>query len=98
MIMKTVSLRRCKVQDLSTAQRCFASDQSKVDVEESFQLGMSAHMRSCDKSFTGKMVALKRKDQKAYDVDFIAVNADEVANYVKSFPSEWILPKLSWHH
>ena len=38
------------------------------------------------------MVALKRKDQKAYDVDFIAVNADEVANYVKSFPSEWILP------
>ena len=92
MILENGVAERCKVQDLSTAQRCFASDQSKVDVEESFQLGMSAHMRSCDKSFTGKMVALKRKDQKAYDVDFIAVNADEVANYVKSFPSEWILP------
>ena len=83
---------RVKVQDLSTAQRAYATSQSKVDVEESFQLGMSAHMRSTDGKFTGKMVGLVRKDQPQYDVDFIAIDADKVANYVKSFPKEWILP------
>ncbi len=92
MILENGVAERCKVQDLSTAQRCFASGQSKVDVEESFELGMSAHMRSCDKNFTGKMVGLKRKDQPQYDVDFFAIDADQVANFVKSFPSEWILP------
>ncbi|MBR2802001.1 MAG: 6-phosphofructokinase [Erysipelotrichaceae bacterium] len=84
--------QRAKVQDLSTAQRAFALCQSLTDVTESFQLGMSAHMRSTDGKFTGKMVAIKRKEGEAYDTDYIAVDADQVANYVKSFPSEWILP------
>ena len=92
MILENGVAERCKVQDLSTAQRCFASGQSKVDVEESFELGMSAHSRSCDNNITGKMVGLKRKDQPQYDVDFFAIDADQVANFVKSFPSEWILP------
>ena len=91
MILESGVASRCKVQDLSTAQRCYVTSQSKVDVEESFSLGMSAHMRSCDKTFTGKMVGLKRKDQETYDVDFFAIDADQVANFVKSFPSEWIL-------
>lgn len=91
MILESGAASRCKVQDLSTAQRCYVTSQSKVDVEESFQLGMSAHMRSCDKNFTGKMVGLKRKDQEVYDVDFFAIDADQVANFVKAFPSEWIL-------
>ncbi len=92
MILDSGVAQRCKVQDLSTAQRCYVTTQSKVDVEESFQLGMSAHMRSTDGKFTGKMVALVRKDQPQYDVDFVAIDADKVANYVKSFPKEWILP------
>ncbi|MFV0479614.1 MAG: 6-phosphofructokinase [Anaerorhabdus sp.] len=83
---------RCKVQDLSTAQRCHASEQSLVDVEESFRLGMSAHMRSADKTFTGKMVGVKRKDTKNYDVEFFATDASNVANHVKNFPQEWMLP------
>ncbi|MFV0380593.1 MAG: 6-phosphofructokinase [Anaerorhabdus sp.] len=82
---------RCKVQDLSTAQRCHASEQSKVDVEESFRLGMSAHMRSYDKTFTGKMVGIKRRDTEKYDVEFFATDASNVANHVKSFPKEWML-------
>ena len=53
---------------------------------------MSAHMHSTDGKFTGKMVGIVRKDQPEYDVDFITIDADKVANYVKSFPSEWILP------
>ena len=92
MVLESGTAERCKVQDLSTAQRCFATDQSLVDVTESFQLGMSAHMHSTDGKFTGKMVGLVRKDQADYDVDFMTIDADEVANFVKSFPAEWILP------
>ena len=94
MILESGTAERCKVQDLSTAQRCFASGQSLVDVNESFELGMSAHMHSTDGKFTGKMVGIVRKDQPEYDVDFITIDADKVANFVKSFPSEWILPNF----
>lgn len=92
LILSAGVAERCKVQDLSTAQRCHASEQSLVDVEESFRLGMSAHMRSQDKNFTGKMVGVKRKEQEAYDVEFFAIEANKVANFVKSFPKEWMLP------
>ena len=92
MILEAGVAERAKVQDLSTAQRCFAANQSLVDVTESFRLGMSAHMRSTDGKFTGKMVGLVRKDYEAYDVDFEAFDANKVANAVKAFPSEWILP------
>lgn len=91
MILESKTAERCKVQDLSTAQRCHASEQSLVDVEESFKLGMSAHMRSADKAFTGKMVGVKRKDQEEYDVEYFAIDANKVANFVKSFPKEWML-------
>ncbi len=91
-ILEAKVSERCKVQDLSTAQRCHASEQSLVDVEESFRLGMSAHMRSVDKAFTGKMVGVKRKDTEQYDVEFFATDASNVANHVKNFPQEWMLP------
>ncbi|MBR3151270.1 MAG: 6-phosphofructokinase [Erysipelotrichaceae bacterium] len=91
LILSTKTAERCKVQDLSTAQRAFALTQSLTDVEESYRLGMSAHMRSCDGKFTGKMVMVTRKPGEYYDVEFGAVDASEVANYVKSFPKEWIL-------
>lgn len=92
LILESGAASRCKVQDLSTAQRCHASEQSLVDVEESFRLGMSAHMRSMDKEFTGKMVGVKRKDTAEYDVEFFATDASNVANHVKGFPMEWMLP------
>ncbi|MDY6062885.1 MAG: 6-phosphofructokinase [Erysipelotrichaceae bacterium] len=95
MILESGAAERVKVQDLSTAQRCFAVEQSKVDVEESFQLGMSAHMHSTDGKFTGKMVGLKRRDAQEYDVEYFAIEANKVANFVKSFPSEWIKPNYS---
>jgi len=92
LILMSKTASRCKVQDLSTAQRCHASEQSLVDVEESFSLGMSAHMHSMDKTFTGHMVGVKRKDTKEYDVEFFTTEAKNVANHVKNFPIEWILP------
>jgi len=92
MILSEKIASRCKVQDLSTAQRCHASEQSLVDVEESFRLGMSAHMHSMNKTFTGEMVGVKRKAGEKYDVEFFTTPASNVANHVKSFPSDWILP------
>jgi 6-phosphofructokinase 1 len=92
MILNSGAANRVKVQDLSTAQRCHASEQSLVDVEESFKLGLSAHMRSQDKAFTGQMVGVKRKEGRNYDVEFFAAPASEVANKVKNFPVEWALP------
>lgn len=93
MILDNDVCSRCKVQDLSTAQRCHASEQSLVDVTESYRLGMSAHMRSADPSFTGMMVGVKRRtDVEEYDVEYFAVEADKVANYVRNFPKEWIEP------
>lgn len=83
---------RAKVQDMSTLQRSYAAQQSKVDVEESFRLGMSAHMHSMDPSFTGKMVALRRVEGDVYDIEFFAVDSKEIANHVKGFPLEWALP------
>lgn len=92
MILNSGAANRVKVQDLSTAQRCHASEQSLVDVEESFKLGLSAHMRSQDKTFTGQMVGIKRLEGKAYDVEYFATPASNVANKVKNFPIEWAIP------
>lgn len=93
MILDAEVAPRCKVQDLSTAQRCHATEQSNVDVTESFRLGMSALNRSADKKFTGKMVGVKRIPGDAYDVEFFAIDASKVANFVKNFPTEWLLPE-----
>lgn len=92
LILSTGAANRCKVQDLSTAQRCHSTEQSLVDVEESFKLGMSAHMRSANPSFTGQMVGVKRKDSAVYDVEFFATAASNVANHVKNFPVAWAKP------
>ncbi len=93
MILKAGISDRAKVQDLSNAQRSHATEQSKVDVEESFQLGMSAHMRSVDPKFTGKTVILnRREDSEEYDVVYSATDSKNIANYVRNFPEEWILP------
>ena len=91
MILEAGVAPRCKVQDLSTAQRCHATEQSLVDVTESFNLGMSAHMHTADKNFTGKMVGIKRRPGEKYDVEYFAIDADKVANYGKNFPKEWLL-------
>ncbi len=91
-ILESGVASRAKVQDLSTAQRCHATEQSLVDVEESFKLGMSAHMHSQDPKFTGHMVGVKRKAGPKYDVEYFATPASNVANHVKNFPIAWAKP------
>ncbi len=95
MILDSGVCARCKVMDLSSSQRCHATEQSAVDVNESFRLGLSAHMRSMDPSFTGKMVSIRRRtDIDEYDVEFTAIDADRVANFVRNFPEKWLLPNF----
>jgi ATP-dependent phosphofructokinase / diphosphate-dependent phosphofructokinase len=96
MILEAGLAPRAKVQDLANAQRSHATEQSKVDVEESFQLGMSAHMHSMDKSFTGQTVYVtRRSDVEGYDVSYHATASKNIANHVRHFPEEWILPDFA---
>lgn len=80
------------VQDLSRAARSSNFAQSKVDVEEAYNLGMSAHMRSEDKNFTAQVVGVHRANTQdgSYDAEYFAGPASEFANFVKHFPNEWI--------
>ena len=95
MILDAGISERAKVQDLANAQRSHATEQSKVDVEESFKLGMSAHMRSVDPTFTGKTVFVTRVEGDSYDVKFDATDSSNIANHVRHFPLEWILPDFA---
>ncbi len=94
-ILDNNAAERVKVQDLSTAQRCAAQSQSLTDVQESFNLGLSAHTRSADPTFSGYMVGVERKEGSMYDVNYFATKASNVANHVKNFPLEWMLPNMS---
>lgn len=80
------------VQDLSRAARSSNFAQSKVDVTEAYELGISAHMHSADPAFTAKVVGVKRgkTPEGAYNAEYFAGPASEFANFVKHFPSDWI--------
>ncbi len=92
MIIEAELCNRCRVLNLSTSQRCSVTDLSLCDIRESFELGKYAHECSKEKMFTGKMVALKRKEQEEYEVEYFAIEADKIANFVRTFPLEWVLP------
>lgn len=84
------------VQDLSRAARSSNFSQSLVDANEAYELGLSAHMRSANPTFTGQVVGVRRSQTAAaegrYNAEFFAGPARQFANYVKHFPAEWILP------
>ena len=85
------------VQDLSRVARSSNFAQSAVDVREAYELGVSAHMRSADPAFRGQVVGIRRnaqawKEEGRYVAEFFAGPASEFANYVKTFPLDWILP------
>ena len=88
---------RVKVQNLSTAQRCCASEQSLADVTVSFEAGMSAHAFSTDPSFTGKMITV-RKDNGETPFVYEAIEAENVANFVRNVPFEWLLRDYAGVH
>lgn len=92
MIVDAGIVPRGVVQDLSRAARSSNFAQSLVDVTEAYELGMSAHMRSANPTFTGQVVGIHREERDGnYNATFFAGPASEFANYVKTFPTEWIL-------
>jgi 6-phosphofructokinase 1 len=93
------------VQDLSRAARSSNFAQSKIDVEEAFNLGLSAHMRSADPTFTAQVVGVAPRNlggegeasavvssSDPYSAKYFAGPASEFANFVRAFPTEWVLP------
>ena len=84
------------VQDLSRAARSSNFSASWMDVTEAFELGLSAHMRSADPSFTGMVVGMERDGRSGhYNITYFAAPAIEFANHVRTFPAEWILPNYA---
>lgn len=94
MIVNAGVAPRGVVQDLSRAARSSNFAQSKVDVTEAFELGMSAHMRSAQPTFTAQVVGVRRGTTAdgSYNAEYFSGPASEFANYVKAFPEKWILP------
>ena len=60
MIVEAGIVPRCVVQDLSRVARSSNFAMSLVDLEESYDLGVSAHMRSAKPEFTGQVVGIRR--------------------------------------
>lgn len=94
MIVEAGIVPRCVVQDLSRVARSSNFAMSLVDLEESYDLGVSAHMRSAKPEFTGQVVGIRRGQgvDGGYNTEFFACPASDLANFVRPFPSEWILP------
>ncbi|WP_305297435.1 diphosphate--fructose-6-phosphate 1-phosphotransferase [Parvibacter caecicola] len=94
MIVDAGIAQRGVVQDLSRAARSSNFAQSLVDVTEAYELGLSAHMHSARPGFTGQVVGIApRTDLSApYNPVFFAGPASQFANFVRTFPEEWILP------
>ncbi len=92
MIVDAKIAPRGVVQDLSRAARSSNFAQSRIDVNEAFELGISAHMHSASPDFTAKVVGVHRGSSLdgSYNAEYFAGPASEFANFVKHFPAEWI--------
>ena len=91
LIIDTNTASRCKVLELSSIQRCSVIQQSLVDMDESFNLGVCAYMYSNKAKYSGHMVTINRKNSDKYDVEYGIVDASLVVDKIKTFPREWIL-------
>lgn len=83
----------CKVRsvELNLPQRCAAHLLSKRDIDESFGAGKAAvSFATKTEVNNGYVTVLCRKGEDGYRIDYDCVNADEVANKIKSVPVEMI--------
>ena len=80
---------RTRAVELSILQRCGAHLASRTDITEAFQVGGAA-AKAAFEGETAKMVALKRLSNDPYQCTTELVDIDQVANYEKKVPVEWI--------
>jgi len=75
--------------ELSLLQRCAAHTASGTDIEEAFMVGKTA-VESAVSGITGRMAAIIREDGDVYSSKVELVPLEDVANYEKKVPLEWI--------
>ena len=75
--------------ELSILQRCAGHLTSRVDITEAYQVGGAA-VKAAFEGNTGKFVAIKRISNAPYQATTTLVDINEVANYEKKIPLEWI--------
>ena len=82
---------KCKVRsiELNIMQRCSSHISSKTDIEEAERIGTEA-VDTALSGQTGKVMVFERVSNTPYAVVIKSVNANEVANKVRYFPTEWI--------
>ncbi|GHV48595.1 pyrophosphate--fructose 6-phosphate 1-phosphotransferase [Clostridia bacterium] len=83
----------CKVRsiELNVCQRCSASLASKTDLDEAAGAGAAA-VRAYLSGETGVMAAMERVSSEPYRIRYVTVPVSDVANKIKTFPKEWIIP------
>ena len=81
----------CKVRsvELNVLQRAASHVASKTDIEESFELGVNA-VRLSMEGKSGVMSTLNRVSDEPYRVVFGEADINQVANFEKKIPAEWI--------
>lgn len=80
---------RVKALELSVLQRCAMHCASQIDLDEAFNAGATA-LKYAKEGKNGYMVGIKRKNSSIYSTEHFLIEANEVANNVKYFPTEWI--------
>ncbi len=74
---------------MNLLQRCASHFLSCTDILESELLGQNAVALALEGK-TGLMSSLKRVEGEEYDVEYLGVDIDQVANFEKKVPDEWI--------
>ncbi|UTY40883.1 6-phosphofructokinase [Allocoprobacillus halotolerans] len=82
---------KCKVRsiELNVLQRCAMHIASKVDLDESFQIGQAA-VQAALSNHTGVMMTFKRKQNYPYQIECTYKDVSEIANLEQRIPVEWI--------
>ncbi len=76
--------------ELNLLQRSLSNLSSLTDINEAIESSSFA-VKSLVDGETGKMVILKRKNQKDYEIEYVLEDISNVANKVKNVPKEWIV-------
>lgn len=81
----------CKIRtiEFSLLQRAAAHLASLTDIEEAYNAGAKA-VQAALEGETDKMVGFKRKDTDEYEIEYILIPLEDVANAEQKFPEEWI--------
>ena len=82
---------KCKVRsiELNVMQRCSSHISSKTDIDESELIGQKA-VKTALKGESGKMMCFIRLSSMPYTITITSVDASEVANQERYFPTKWI--------